>query len=239
MASALREVFPNPGPRNPLGLISPHHWLPSQVEARPDGLAMPTLASVGATIPRQDAEASSCEHVGLSYLDDGDAATAAIWFERGLRLYVLAGGNPRGEAILHRHLARARTSLGSHQAAASHLRSALEGFTTLGDSYGQAAALTDTAELHLAEGDPDQAVTALHQAPPLAGHAASPFLQARALTVLADAWTQARSNTTQARARLTQVSQLHDQLRIPKATRPARAQALAARLPGSAGDDPV
>jgi hypothetical protein len=53
VASALREVFPNPGPRNPLGLISPHHWLPSQVEARPDGLAMPTLASVGATIPRQ------------------------------------------------------------------------------------------------------------------------------------------------------------------------------------------
>jgi hypothetical protein len=79
----------------------------------------------------------------------------------------------------------------------------------------------------------------LHQALPLAAHAASPFLQARVLTVLADAWTQA-GNTIQARACLTQVSQLHDQLCIPEGHQArARAQALAARFPGSAGDDPV
>ena len=79
----------------------------------------------------------------------------------------------------------------------------------------------------------------MHQALPLAGHAALPLLQARALTVLADASIQA-GNTTQARACLTQVNQLHDQLRIPGGHQArARAQPLAARLPGSVGDDPV
>ena len=55
--------------------------------------------------------------------------------------------------------------------------------------------------------------------------------------LLADAWTQA-GNTTRARPCLTQVRQLHDHLCIPEGHQArTRAQALAARLPGSAGDD--
>jgi tetratricopeptide (TPR) repeat protein len=182
------------------------------------------------TAGNQDAAASSCEHIGLCWLDDGDAATAAIWFERGLTLYGLAGGNPRGEAIMRRHLARARITLTGYPAAADHLQAALGTFTALGDAYGQAATLADIAGLHLATGSPAQAVTAMEQALPLAEQATSPFLHARTLTILADALSQA-GDTRQARDRLTQASQLHDQLRLPASHQArARARTLAARL---------
>jgi len=178
----------------------------------------------------QDAAASSCEHIGLTWLDDGATATAATWFERGLTLYAHAGGNPRGEAIMRRHLARARTRLADYPAAATHLHTALDTFTGLGDAYGQAATLADIADLHLAQGTPADAVTAMEQALPIAGQAASPFLLARTFTILADALSQT-GNTDQARDRLAQATQLHDQLHLPGSHQArARARELAARL---------
>ena len=48
----LHEVFPAVGPRHPFTQISKYIWLPSQVEQRPDGLAMPSLASTGAKAPK-------------------------------------------------------------------------------------------------------------------------------------------------------------------------------------------
>jgi hypothetical protein len=74
------------------------------------------------------------------------------------------------------------------------------------------------------------AVTAMEQAVPLAGQAASPFLLARTLTILAGALSQA-GNTTWAPDRLTQASRLHGQLHLP-GSRQVRAAAreLAARL---------
>jgi tetratricopeptide (TPR) repeat protein len=183
------------------------------------------------TAGNRDAAASSCEHIGLTWLDDGDPATAATWFERGLTWYTMAGGNPRGEAIMRRHLARARTRLDDYPAATAHLHTALGIFTGLGDTYGQAATLADIAGLHLAEGSPADAIAAMEQALPLAGQAASPFLLARTLTLLADALSQAGHND-QARDRLARASQLHDELRLPDSHQDrARVREVAARLP--------
>jgi hypothetical protein len=91
---------------------------------------------------------------------------------------------------------RARTSLGSHQAAAGHLRSALDGFTTLGDSYG--AGLHPHRHRRAAPGRGRPRPGSHRLAPGTAPDRAHrlPFLQARALTVLADAWTQALTGDT-------------------------------------------
>jgi len=172
----------------------------------------------------QDAEASSLGHVGLAYLDAGDPATAVTWFRAGLGLYALAGGNPRGQAILHRHRARARISLDDLQTAAEDLDAVLDTFRGLGDFYAQAATCINIGELHLAAGDPGQAVTVLEEALPLADRAASGFIRARILTVLAQASIQT-GDTGRARACLAEASQLHDQLRLPAGARPDRSLA--------------
>ena len=50
--SALRQVFPSTGPRHPFHeMPGDYLWMPSQVARRADGLGMPTLDGIKATVP--------------------------------------------------------------------------------------------------------------------------------------------------------------------------------------------
>jgi tetratricopeptide (TPR) repeat protein len=181
-------------------------------------------------IGNRDAQASACEHTGLACLDDGDPAAAAHWSEQGLDLYALAGGNTRGEGLLHRNLGRAHTALGNYHRAAGHFAAALDAFTTIGDTHLQAATLIGAAEVHQAQGSPERAVTTLQQALPLTTAEASPFLRGRVLTALAAALSDT-GDTVTAQTHLTEAARIHGQLRLsPKDPERSRAQALATRL---------
>ena len=48
---SLHEVFTATGPQHPFSLISRYRWRAFEVSARPDHLAVPTLASLGVTAP--------------------------------------------------------------------------------------------------------------------------------------------------------------------------------------------
>ena len=51
VAHSLREVFGAAGPLHPLAEVGKYAWRPHEVEARPDGLRVPTLADTGAVAP--------------------------------------------------------------------------------------------------------------------------------------------------------------------------------------------
>ena len=51
VAHALRLVFADAGPRHPLAAFGKYLWRSFEVEARPDGLKVPTLKNAGATLP--------------------------------------------------------------------------------------------------------------------------------------------------------------------------------------------
>ena len=51
VAHGLRQVFSAAGPLHPLADLGRYAWRPHEVEARPDGLKVPTLADAGAVAP--------------------------------------------------------------------------------------------------------------------------------------------------------------------------------------------
>jgi len=51
VAHALRQVYGRESPLHPLAEVGKYTWRPHEVEARPDGLKVPTLADAGAVAP--------------------------------------------------------------------------------------------------------------------------------------------------------------------------------------------
>ncbi len=51
VAHALRQVYGQESPLHPLADVGKYRWRSFEVEARPDGLKVPTLADAGATVP--------------------------------------------------------------------------------------------------------------------------------------------------------------------------------------------
>jgi tetratricopeptide (TPR) repeat protein len=127
------------------------------------------------------------EHAGIIHLAEGHPGAPIGEFEYGLRCWALAGGHPRGEAIIGRQIGRAHARLGHYDQATAHFQAALDTFTHLGEPYHRARTLLAIAQAYLAAADPGAAITALQQAIPLMedqGHALS---LAEILTTAAEA----------------------------------------------------
>jgi tetratricopeptide (TPR) repeat protein len=150
---------------------------------------------------------------------------AIAHFTRALDCWRRITSHRRAEAINHRHLGRALSSLGRASEADEHLHTALAIFTELGENYHQARTLYVIAMTRLASGRPDQAVEAisrLERALPLMEAEDHPLSLSELLTALGTAHART-GNTGQAAACLDRAADLQQQLNLPE-SHPARVQ---------------
>ncbi len=110
--------------------------------------------------------ASAHEHAGMIHLAEDRPEHAIAEFESALTCYDRAGGYPRGDAIIHQHLGRAKAGLGEYDLAAGHFQTALKTFKDLGETYERARTLLAMAQARLAADDPHTAIILLQQCLP-------------------------------------------------------------------------
>jgi tetratricopeptide (TPR) repeat protein len=125
-------------------------------------------------------QTGAAEHIAIVHLEQRDPGAALQTAQRGIDLHdLLDPPHQRGLALLLRVRGRARTATGDHDGAHTDLADALAIFSGLDDTYLIGQTGVDLAEHHLAQHQPEQALTLLDQA--------SALLQGRA--VIARLWT--------------------------------------------------
>ncbi|MFD5746698.1 tetratricopeptide repeat protein [Streptomyces sp. NPDC127033] len=116
-------------------------------------------------------QASAVESLGLLRLRQWRFQEAYACFDEASAVLDGAGTDgegardlPRARALLERHRGRALRGLGRFAEARERLETALGFFGTGADPYNTARTLTDLAETHLAEGDPEGALPLIDEA---------------------------------------------------------------------------